>query len=93
MRADAQKDFSSYIAAWLFGTIRGEHALSLVYTFGSHCLDTMVLCHSVLEYVKQDLVQRSEMFRKSVQLEQNWCYVFPFGSMCDQTYSTVIHSL
>jgi len=46
-----------------------------------------------LECVKQDLVQRCETCRKPIQQEQSWCFMFPFGSECDQTCNTVMHSL
>ena len=41
------------------------------------------------KFVKQDLVHRSETYRKPVQLEHNWCYMFPF---CESVSPDVQHS-
>ena len=46
-----------------------------------------------IECTKQDFVQRPETYRELVQLEQYWCYMFPFVSACHQTCSTVVGRL
>jgi len=61
-------------------------AVSLVYTFGSYCSDTVVPFHSVLWICET----RSQTYRNPVQLEQNWSDMFPFASQPDVQHSSTL---
>jgi len=80
LETDAQTDFFMYIAVWLFITIKSEQDSDLNILTGIYFWIRSLRYSD--ENMKLDLVQWSQTYRKPVQLEQNWCFMFLFASAC-----------